>query len=412
MKPRPLLRGTLVLALFGLLLWLAQGTHPPPEVALDDTSVPSASGAAVLCVHQDRLRTGETLYDLLLRHDLNPRTVLEIASALAKVYPPSQLWPDDDLVLCFTSDGRLAGLEVARTPLERYDVEYHDDVYRARRLDIPVDTVHRAVRGRLDLNLWTAFVEAGAPPELIVSFTEIFAWTVDFFRDVQPGDAFGALFSELVVDGEPVQTGPIRAAYYVRGHDTLWAFGFSEHNTLKYYDANGKSLQKALLRAPLKFSRVSSAFSRRRLHPVHRVYRPHTGIDYAADRGTTVFAAGDGQVRYVGWKNGLGNCVEIRHPNGYKTVYGHLLKFAGGLKSGQAVRQREVIGFVGKTGNANGYHLHYEVRLADRPVNPGTLQLPAKGPVPEARRDEFARRRNVLYSELVPPYGPLLAEVN
>lgn len=402
----------LALGLGALLLWLGRRTHPPPERAELETAAPSAAGADVVCMHQDQLRTGETLYDLLLRYDQNPRTVVEIASALAKIYPPSQLWPGDELVLGLTADRRLASLEIERSPLERYDVEFIDDTYQAAKLDIVADTVFRAVRGRLEANLWSAFVEAGAPPELIVSFTEIFAWTVDFFRDVQPGDAFGALFSQLVVEGEPVQTGPIRAAYYARGRDTLWAYGFREQATLKYYDANGQSLQKALLRAPLKFSRVSSSFSKRRLHPISKVYRPHNGIDYAADRGTPVYAAGDGQVRFVGWKSGLGNCVEIRHPNGYKTVYGHLLKFARGLKAGKAVTQREVIGFVGKTGNASGYHLHYEVRLGDRPVNPGTLQLPAKGPVPEARRADFARRRNALYRELVPPYGPLLAEAN
>ena len=412
MSPRRIASGTLVLGLCALLFWLGRRTHPPPQVAEHDTSVPSASGANVLCVHQDRLRTGETLYDLLLRYDQKPRTVVEVASALAKIYSPSQLWPDDELRLRFTADHQLVSLEIERSPLERYDVEYDGDAYRASRLDVQVDTVYRAVRGQLEENLWSAFAGAGAPPEMIVSFTEIFAWTVDFFRDVQPQDAFGALFSEFVVEGEPVGTGAIRAAYYARGRDTLWAYGFREQGVLKYYDANGQSLQKALLRAPLKFSRVSSSFSRRRLHPVSKVYRPHNGIDYAALRGTPVFAAGDGQVRHVGWKSGLGNCIEIRHPNGYKTVYGHLLKFARGLKSGQAVRQREVIAFVGKTGNASGYHLHYEVRLGDRPVNPRTLQLPAKGPVPEARRGDFARRRNALYRELVPPYGPLLAEAN
>jgi len=402
----------LALGCGAVLLWIAGGVQRTAGGAQDEAVLPSADGADVLCVREDQLHTGETLYDLLLRYDQQPRTVVEVASALAKVYPPSQLWPGDEFSLGINSEGRLASLEIERSPLERYDVRFVGETYRAQRLDIPVDTVKRAVRGRLEANLWGAFTDAGAPPELIVAFTEIFAWSVDFFRDVRPNDAFGALFSQLVVDGEPVQTGPIRAAYYAQGTDTLWAFAFREEGGLKYYDANGQSLQKALLRAPLKFSRVSSAFSKHRLHPISKVYRPHNGIDYAADRGTPVFAAGDGRVNFVGWKGGLGNCVEVRHPNGYKTVYGHLWKFAGKLKSGQAVQQGQVIGYVGKTGNASGYHLHYEVRLGNKPVNPGTLKLPAKGPVPQARRTDFARVRNTYYRELVPPYGPLLAEVN
>jgi hypothetical protein len=400
---------TAVAGLSALLLWGGLRTHPPPG-SEERATPPATDGADMLCVARDHLRTGETLYDLLLRHGLPPRTVVEVAAALAKVYPPRQLWPDDEFELRLTSDQRLAGLSVARSLIERYDVELVGDAYRAKRIDVAVDTAVAVIHGRLDDNLWTSFLEAGAPPELIVSFTEIFAWSLDFFRDVQPGDAFGAVYSALSVEGETVATGPIRAAYYVRGGDTLWAYGFPEEGTLKYYDTVGQSLQKALLRAPLKFSRVSSSFSRNRLHPVSGVYRPHNGIDYAADRGTPVFAAGDGQVRYVGWKSGLGNCIEIRHPNGYRTVYGHLLKFARGLKTGQAVSQRDVIGFVGMTGLASGYHLHYEVRLGSKPVNPATLKLPARGPVPAGHRQEFEKRRNALYRELVPGYGPLLAE--
>jgi murein DD-endopeptidase MepM/ murein hydrolase activator NlpD len=197
----------------------------------------------------------------------------------------------------------------------------------------------------------------------------------------------------------------------VRGADTLWAFGFPEKGRVKYYDRDGQSLQKALLRAPLKFSRVSSRFSKRRFHPTAKTYRPHNGTDYAAPAGTPIYAAGDGQVRFAGRKNGLGRCVEIRHPNGYVTVYGHMMKLAKGMHAGTSVRQRDVIGYVGMTGNASGHHLHYEVRQGKKPINPQTLKLPAKGPVPDALRPTFERHRDSLWQLLVPTYGPPLAGV-
>jgi len=365
----------------------------------------------VLCRIADRLRAGESLYDLLLRNEVDSRTVVEVGAALSELIPPKNLWPGDRFVMYFDEEHTLQEVDIRRNPMEVYRLTYGSNEYSAVRVDVPVDTVYRTVWGHLKSNLWNAFVDAGAPPEMIVAFTEIFAWSIDFFREVQPGDAFGARFAELQVNGKTVETAPLDAAFYVRGNDTLWAFGFAEDGRLKYYDRDGNSLQKALLRAPLKYSRVSSKFSKRRFHPTAKVYRPHYGTDYAAAAGTPIYAAGDGQVRYAGWKNGLGKCVEIRHPNGYVTIYGHMMKLAKGIHAGESVRQRDVIGYVGMTGNASGHHLHYEVRQGRKPINPQTLKLPAKGPVADALRSKFERHRDSLWQLLVPVYGPPLASV-
>jgi murein DD-endopeptidase MepM/ murein hydrolase activator NlpD len=409
MKRRPLFL-LLFTAAAAALFWLRAAKQPVPEVEVA-TLAPSTEGARVYCCVTDRLRSGESLYDLLLRQGLAPRTALEVGAALRPMLPPSELWPKDQVALFFDPSENLASLEIARSPLERYRLDAKGDGFVARALAIPVDTVTRTVWGRLDESLWNSFVSAGAQPSIIVAFTEVFAWTVDFFREAQPGDAFGVRYAEWLVDDRLVGAGEIDAAYYVRGGDTLWAFGLREGGEQKYYDAEGRSLRKALLRAPLKYSRVSSGFSRRRLHPVSRVYRPHYGVDYAAATGTPVYAAGDGEVRFAGRKNGLGKCIEIRHPNGYRTIYGHLNRIQSGIAPGVRVKQKQRIGSVGQTGNASGPHLHYEVRLGDKPVNPRTLKLPAKGPVPDAQRPYFEARRDSLRQILHLPYGPLLAGI-
>jgi len=381
----------------------------PSDTASTEPARIAADGAPVLCCVHDRLQRGESMYDLLMRSGITPRTALEVGAALAHVINPGRLQARDQFELLFDPREELAAVTVQRSPLERYQLVSDGSSFTARRIDVAVDTLYRTVWGQLDDNLWSAFVDAGAPPSVIVSFTEVFAWSVDFFRDVRRGDAFGVRFAELRVDDRVVGTTDIEAAFYVRGPDTLWAFSFLEGGHLRYYDFEGRSLRKALLRAPLRFSRVSSGFSRRRFHPVHNRYQPHYGVDYAAAPGTPVYAAGDGRVHFAGRKRGLGNCIELRHPNGFRTVYGHLQRIARGISTGAAVEQKQLIGYVGSTGNATGPHLHYEVWQGRSAVNPRTLKLPARGPVPEARRVAYVQHRNRLHGLVVPPYGPMLA---
>lgn len=407
-------RIALVAAALGIVVAIFWSKEPPVIPVTQEPVViqPGNEGAVVYCLVEDKLRSGESLYDLLIRHDLAPRAALAVGDALGKEILPKHLWSSDRFKLVFDESGGLVSLEIQRGALTRFRLDANGDRFDARTITVPVDTVAQAVWGRLNNSLWADFTGAGAPPAIIVAFTEVFAWSVDFFREAQPGDGFGVYFDEIRHNGQLVGTGDIAAAFYVNWGDTLWAFSFGEGKALKYFDAKGKSLKKSLLRAPLKFSRVSSSFSRRRLHPVYKTVRPHNGVDYVASSGTPVYAAGDGIAQFVGRKSGLGKCVEIRHPNGYRTVYGHLRGFAKGVSSGDRVKQGQNIGYVGQTGNASGPHLHYEVRLGNKPVNPRTLKLPAKGPIPSADRDAFEVRRDILIRKLTPPYGPMLARAH
>jgi len=171
---------------------------------------------------------------------------------------------------------------------------------------------------------------------------------------------------------------------------------------MQYYDAEGNSLQRVFLKSPLNYRRISSYFSRRRFHPILKIYRPHYGVDYAAPTGTPVVTIGDGRVVYAGWKGGLGRYVEIRHNNVYTSCYGHLSRFAKGIRRGARVRQGQVIGYVGATGLATGPHLDFRVKRFGSYVNPLTVDYPRAEPLPEDKKDEFFARRDSILQGLKP----------
>ncbi|MEW6676269.1 MAG: M23 family metallopeptidase, partial [Nitrospirota bacterium] len=178
------------------------------------------------------------------------------------------------------------------------------------------------------------------------------------------------------------------------------AYRFEYNGTADYYDAEGKSLRRVFLKAPLSFRRLSSQFSRSRLHPILKIYRPHHGLDYSAPTGTPVSAVGDGTVTFSGYKRQYGKLVIIRHPNGYKTYYGHLSKIRKGIKRGIKVKQGQVIGYVGATGLATGPHLHYEIRINNKPVNPLVLKLPQGKKIPEKIMAEFRNLKSQIDTQL------------
>ena len=243
-----------------------------------------------------------------------------------------------------------------------------------------VDTFERTADVTIETSLWNDMLEAGAPAQLIIDLSDIYAWTVDFFG-LQKGDRFRVLYNEDMVEGTSAGVSGIWYAEFQRGNTVLPAVYFDQGDGgNKYWNQKGESMRKAFLKAPLKFSRISSGFSYHRLHPVHGTVRPHTGVDYAAPTGTPVHSIGDGTVLSAGWgKGGAGNTVKVRHNSVYTTAYLHLSKMA--VKAGQRVSQGQVIGYVGMTGTATGPHLDFRVWKNGTPINPLTLESPPSEPV-------------------------------
>lgn len=250
----------------------------------------------------------------------------------------------------------------------------------------PEEIVEKATDVTITSSLWNDLTDAGASPSLILELADVYAWTVDFFG-LRSGDRFRVLYREKMCEGQSVGLDRVEYAEFLRDNTVLPALYFDQGDGgNRFWNENGESMQKAFLKAPLKFTRISSGFTYHRVHPVHGTVRPHTGVDYAAPKGTPVMTIGDGTVLSVGYAGGGGNTVKIRHNSVYTTAYLHLSGYARGLKAGQRVRQGEVIGYVGSTGTSTGPHLDFRVWKNGTPVNPLTLESPPAEPVkPENR---------------------------
>lgn len=255
----------------------------------------------------------------------------------------------------------------------------------ARRYETRVETVG----GTIESSLFGAIEASGEEDQLALDLADIYAWDVDFNTEIQRGDSFRVAVEKLSLDGAFARYGRILAAEFVRGDRVLRAFRHEGAGGAGYYDAEGRPLRKAFLRSPLRFTRISSRFSRSRLHPVLHVRRAHLGVDYAAPSGTPVAAAADGVVSAAGWMGGYGRTVKIRHPNGYETLYGHLSRID--VRPGQRVAQGARVGAVGATGLATGPHLDYRMSRDGQFVDPLRLESPPAEPVPENERLAFAQ---------------------
>ena len=247
--------------------------------------------------------------------------------------------------------------------------------------------------------------------QLVLALADVYGWEVDFARDLRPGDAFHVVAERLVSAEGEARFGRVVAARLDLSGRRLYAFRLDAGDRADFWDEAGRSLRRDFLRSPLRYGRVSSRFSGSRWQPILHYYRAHLGTDFAADMGTEVRAIGAGTVVFAGREGGYGNLVEIRHPRGFETRYGHLLRFAEGVGTGVHVEQNQVIGYVGSSGLSTGPHLHFEVRQNGRAVNPlRELGGAAPGaPIPAALRPVFEREKQRLLQLLEPPPPVVIA---
>jgi murein DD-endopeptidase MepM/ murein hydrolase activator NlpD len=255
----------------------------------------------------------------------------------------------------------------------------------------------KSASGIINSSLWKAFEQSGTDPNLALALADIYQWTIDFYA-IQKGDAFKAIYEELWVDGKPIAIGEIHAAWFKHSGQVFWANRFEKGNTTAYFDEKGQNLRKEFLKAPLKFSRISSRFSKSRLHPVLRIRRPHHGVDYAAPIGTPVHAVANGTIVKAGYAGGAGRMVSIRHSQGYTTSYMHLSNFGKGIHAGTSVLQGQVIGYVGSSGLSSGPHLDFRVYKNSVALDPLKLISPPALPVGKKYLPEFDSLR-VMYKK-------------
>jgi murein DD-endopeptidase MepM/ murein hydrolase activator NlpD len=249
-------------------------------------------------------------------------------------------------------------------------------------------TCRKKVHGEIITSLWDAVKKDGINPLVALELSDIYQWTVDFFG-LQPGDKFTVVYDELYVDTVSIGLGRIHAATFNHVGKELLAIPFTQDSVEAYFDAEGNSLRRAFLKAPLRFNRISSRFSGNRMHPILKIRRPHYGVDYAAPIGTPVYSIGDGRVIMAGYQSGAGKIVKVRHNSVYTSVYMHLSGFGKGITSGKYVVQGELLGYVGSSGLSTGPHLDFRVTRNGSPIDPLKMESPPVEPIKPENKVAF-----------------------
>ena len=281
--------------------------------------------------------------------------------------------------------GELVRFVFEAGPTEVYEVEKDTHGYVAQRKHVPLETYLVKVVGEVRSSFFEAMDAAGEQDQLTIALAEILACEIDFYKDIKRGDRFKAVVEKVYKGEQFIRYGAIHAVEY-QGENKI-SRGF--HYKGDYYTEKGTSLRKAFLKAPLRFTRISSRFSRARNHPILGGLRPHFGVDYAAPSGTPVWAVAEGAVLSCGWGAGFGKQVILRHPNGYMTCYGHLSRYSPGIRKGSRVKQKQVIGYVGSTGLSTGPHLDYRLLRDAEYRNPLKESFPAGGPIGRGEAESF-----------------------
>lgn len=358
-------------------------------------------------ISNDTVRSGETLGGILGRRGISAVKVDRLDKASAEIFSLRQIRAGNAYTTFMRTEQDSSGtreildyMVYHRNAIDYVVFGFVGDTVSVELGQRPVDIVRQRRAATITSSLWGAIMEQDLPYALAAEFEDIYQWTVDFFG-IQEGDSFAVLYDEKFVDSTSVGIGRIWGAEFKHGGKTYYAIPFAQdEGKLRYWESTGESLRKQLLKAPLKYTRISSKFSNARLHPVYKVYRPHHGVDYAAPMGTPVHSVADGVVTFCGWGGGGGNTIKIKHPGNLMTGYLHLQKFAKGIKVGTHVSQGELIGYVGSTGTSTGPHLDYRIWKNGTAIDPLKIPQEPAEPIRTENKAEFEAIRDRVIAEL------------
>lgn len=340
-------------------------------------------------VSKGQIRKNQTLGDLLV--SLNAKTdVINKLPLYAKGrFDLRQVNVGNIYKAFYTPDSsnQLVYLVYEKSPKEFVVFNFKDSL-TIETAQKQVTLVRKLNEATITTSLWETINKLNLNPNLALEMSDIFAWTVDFFG-LFKGDKFKVLYDEQYVDNVSVGIGTIYAAWFEHRGERFYAYRFTQDSSATYWDEKGNSLRKSFLKAPLHFSRISSRYSGNRFHPVLKIYRPHTGVDYAAPAGTPVMAIGDGTIIEKGYLGGNGNYIKIRHNSVYTTGYNHLSGFGKGIANGVRVKQGQIIGFVGSTGTSTGPHLDLRFWMNGSPIDPLKVKAPSVEPIKPDRMENY-----------------------
>lgn len=388
---KKLVFGALSLGILGLTLLLSyyiSSHNEKPAVISEKEILPVEQhieygiNCDSLRVERGYVRQNQSLSEILSLYDIGSEIIHQIASLSRPVFDVRKMRVGNPYTVLMSKD---TVPEVLYFIYEEDEVSYVTYTLKdkisvekgAKELTREINTAS----GTIKSSLWNSLVENGNDPSLANEMSEVYAWTIDFFG-IQKGDYYKVIYEDLKVEGKSIGIGKVIAACFHHMGSDLYAFRYTSGGETGYYDQAGQNLQRAFLKAPLRFKRISSHFSRGRMHPILKVVRPHLGVDYAADYGTPVQTIGDGTVIEKGWnKGGGGNYLKIKHNGAYTTLYMHLAGFAKGISTGTRVHQGDVIGYVGSTGLSTGPHLDFRVFLNGQAIDPLKMESPPSEPV-------------------------------
>jgi murein DD-endopeptidase MepM/ murein hydrolase activator NlpD len=340
-------------------------------------------------IEHGRIKKNQNLFEILAKYNLPEGSFQQILNKSEGIFDLRKIRYGNRYTVFLTVDTLY---EVRYFVYEHTPVDYVlFDLGDSIRVEVgqkKVDIVDRIEGGTIKSSLWDVIMDEELEPELALELSEIFAWTIDFF-ELQVGDSFKVVYQELYVDTNLVGMGRIYGAFFRHMQNDYYAIPFVQDSVESYYDIDGNSLRRVFLKAPLRYSRISSRYSHSRLHPILKIRRPHHGIDYAAPVGTPVHAVGDGEVIKAGYDDGGGYMLKIRHNSVYMTTYMHLSRYAKGIKKGSFVRQGDVIGYVGSSGLSTGPHLDFRFYRNNQPIDPLKVEAPPVEPVREENKEAF-----------------------
>lgn len=344
--------------------------------------------------HEETIQRGTTLSDILFAYDFSPADIHKLRQDVKPVYDLAKIKAGHKFRVFTSEEGEVQSLEYNIDNGKYLTIQKDLDTYKAEIKEFEYDLKLKMIWGKIENFLILAVREQGEKDNLAISLTEIFAWDIDFNMDIRKGDSFKVLFEKKYLDGQVVGYGNVIAAEFSNLGKTFQAFRFTYSDTKAsdYFDFEGHSLRKEFLKTPLDFKRISSRFSYSRLHPIRKVYRPHMGVDYAANINTPVQATADGTVTFAGWNGASGRMVRIKHKKGYETMYLHLNGFGPGIRKGKQVKQGQTIGKVGSSGLSTGPHLDYRVKHRGKYINPLSARFDPVDPLRVEFKEDFQKK--------------------
>ncbi len=384
-----------ILAIFGILLIYDTGLEQEkiiPEkisetLSLDIQNAPKIQSRNIHLVEQ-----GENLSLIFEKYNVPLNDTYQIFRK-DKSDEIKNIIPGDRLEFISSGD-ELIKIVLNKGPLLSYQINFFPET-TIKKIQKKTELINSFKTGVIDSSFYLAGLKNEIPESVIMDLAYIFGWDIDFVFDIRSGDRFKILYETPYVDGMQIENGSILIAEFYNQNNLYTAVRYQGRNKKwEYFNMDGKSLEKAFLRAPLDFAYVSSHFNPNRRHPILNTIRAHNGVDYAARRGTPIRATGEGVIQSVGWKSGYGRTIIIRHGGEITTLYAHLEKYHPTISKGVKVSQGQTIGYVGDSGLATAPHLHYEFRIGDKRTDPLKVALPSASPIDQSQINKFKMQRN------------------